>query len=172
MDPLWFGTAGEIVVRTAVVYLFLLVGLRLLGRGEVAQLRSVDLVLLLVLANSVQNAMVGADTSLIGGLVAAGTLLVLTRGIRIVESRFPRLRRSIEGEPILLARNGTVSSRGLALAEMSRSDLVVAARRAGFASLDRVRLAILESDGTVSVIGDTAPPSRGARPRSPKRARN
>lgn len=171
MDPSWFFAATEIVARTAVVYLFLLIGLRLLGRGEVAQLRSVDLVLLLVLANSVQNAMVGADTSLVGGLVAAGTLLLLTRGIRIVESRFPRLRRSIEGEPILLARNGVASSRGLSLAEMSRNDLVVAARRAGIASLDRVRLAILESDGTISVIGGPASPRRSTRPRSPKRAR-
>lgn len=171
MDSQLLGAAGEIIARTGVVYLFLLIGLRLLGRGEVAQLRSTDLVLLLVLANSVQNAMVGSDTTLFGGLVAAGTLLVLTRAIRIVEGRFPRLRRSIEGEPILLARNGVVSSRGLALAEMSRNDLLVAARRAGIASLDRVQLAILESDGTVSVISRGASTRRPGRPRSPKRAR-
>jgi uncharacterized membrane protein YcaP (DUF421 family) len=82
-----------IVLRTVAVYLFLLVGLRLLGRGEAAQLRTIDLVLLLVLANSLQNAMVGTDTSLLGGIVAAGTLLIVARLLHILEMRFPRLRQ-------------------------------------------------------------------------------
>ena len=162
----------EIVLRTAAVYLSLLVGLRLLGRGEVAQLRSVDLVLLLVLANSVQNAMVGADTSLVGGLVAAATLLTLTRLLREIEARFPALRRGIEGEPILLVRNGVVSRRGLALAGMSHQDLVVAARRSGVSDLASIKIAILEADGGVSVIGATQTAHRSVRPRAPKRARN
>ena len=164
----------EIVPRTAAVYLFLLVGLRLLGRGEAAQLRTIDLVLLLVLANSVQNAMVGSDTSLLGGVVAAATLLILARLLRIVELRFPRLRRGIEGEPILLARNGRVLRRGLAMASMSVSDLALAARRVGIGDLARIKLAILESDGEVSVIGDparAAAPRRSTRTRTAKRAR-
>ena len=106
-------TLLEIVLRTAAVYIFLLVGMRLIGRGEAAQLRTIDLVLLLVLANSLQNAMVGADTSLAGGLVAAATLLIFARLLHIVEMRFPRLRQGIEGEPILLARNGRILRRGL-----------------------------------------------------------
>ena len=69
----------DIVIRTSAVYLFLLLGIRLIGRGEAAQLRTVDLVLLLVLANSVQNAMVGSDVSLVGGFASAATLLILTR---------------------------------------------------------------------------------------------
>ena len=165
----------EIVLRTAAVYLFLLIGLRLLGRGEAAQLRTIDLVLLLVLANSLQNAMVGADTSLLGGVVAAGTLLILARLLHVVEMRFPRLRQGIEGEPILLARNGHVLRRGLALANMTTSDLALAARRVGIGELAQIKVAILEADGEVSVIGGrpaTAVTRRTSRTRTAKRARN
>lgn len=165
----------DIVLRTGAVYLFLLVGLRLLGRGEAAQLRTIDLVLLLVLANSLQNAMVGTDTSLLGGIVAAATLLILARLLHIVEMRFPRLRRGIEGEPILLARNGRTVRRGLALANMTTDDLELAARRVGIGDIGQIRLAILEADGEVSVIGGQTrkgPTRRTSRTRTAKRARN
>jgi uncharacterized membrane protein YcaP (DUF421 family) len=164
-----------IVLRTVAVYLFLLVGLRLLGRGEAAQLRTIDLVLLLVLANSLQNAMVGADTSLLGGIVAAATLLIVARLLHIAEMRFPRLRQGIEGEPILLARNGHLLRRGLAAANMTASDLALAARRVGIGELGQIKLAILEADGEVSVIGGQtpkAPTRRTSRTRTAKRARN
>ena len=147
--------AFDIVIRTAVVYLFLLFGLRLVGRGEVAQLRSVDLVLILIIANAVQNAMVGPDTSLAGGLIAASTILILARGLRFLEGRLPWLRKGVEGEPILLARHGRISQHGLARAGMSAADLEVAARRAGVATVAQIELAILETDGNVSVIGSS-----------------
>ena len=165
----------DIVLRTVAVYLFLLVGLRLLGRGEAAQLRTIDLVLLLVLANSLQNAMVGTDTSLLGGIVAAATLLILARLLHIAEMRFPQLRRGIEGEPILLARNGRTVRRGLALANMTIDDLTLAARRVGIGDIGQIKLAILEADGEVSVIGGQArksPTRRTSRTRTAKRARN
>ena len=165
----------DIVLRTAAVYLFLLVGLRLLGRGEAAQLRTIDLVLLLVLANSLQNAMVGTDTSLLGGIVAAATLLILARLLHIAEMRFPQLRRGIEGEPILLARNGRTVRRGLALANMTIDDLTLAARRVGIGDIGQIKLAILEADGEVSVIGGQtrkSPTRRTSRTRTAKRARN
>ena len=167
--------AAEIALRTAAVYLFLLLGLRLLGRGEAAQLRTIDLVLLLVLANAVQNAMVGPDTSLGGGLVAAGTLLVVARLLHLVESRFPGLRRRIEGEPVLLARRGKLVARAVARAGLSAEDLAVAARRVGVPDLRHIELAILEADGEVSVIGRTAGPvrsRRATRTRAPRRARS
>ncbi len=165
----------DIVLRTVAVYLFLLVGLRLLGRGEAAQLRTIDLVLLLVLANSLQNAMVGTDTSLLGGIVAAATLLILARLLHIAEMRFPQLRRGIEGEPILLARNGRTVRRGLALANMTIDDLTLAARRVGIGDIGQIKLAILEADGEVSVIGGQtrkSPTRRTSRTRTAKRARN
>ena len=145
--------ALDIIFRTVVVYLFLLFGLRLIGRGEAAQLRSVDLVLILIIANAVQNAMVGPDTSLAGGLIAATTILILARGLRLLEARFPTLRKGVEGEPVLLVRHGHVSQHGLTRAGMSHADLEVAMRRAGIASTEKIALAILETDGSVSVIG-------------------
>jgi uncharacterized membrane protein YcaP (DUF421 family) len=145
--------ALEIIVRTAVVYLFLLLGLRLVGRGEAAQLRSVDLVLILIIANSVQNAMVGPDTSLAGGLIAASTILVMARVLRLLEGRFPALRRGVEGEPLLLVRHGRVSHQGLRRAGLTTADLEVAMRKAGVSSVDKISLAILETDGDISIIG-------------------
>ena len=135
----------DIVMRTSAVYLFLLLGIRLIGRGEAAQLRTVDLVLLLVLANSVQNAMVGSDVSLVGGFAAAATLLILARLLHLAEARFPWLRRSVEGEPLLLVRHGTVSRSAMARAGMSTDDLALAARRFGIASIQQIELAILEA---------------------------
>ena len=145
--------ALEIIARTAVVYLFLLLGLRIVGRGETAQLRSVDLVLILIIANSVQNAMVGPDTSLAGGLIAASTILVLARGLRLLEERFPGLRRGVEGEPLLLVRHGKVSHLGLRRAGLTVSDLEVAMRKAGISSIGKISHAILETDGEISIIG-------------------
>jgi uncharacterized membrane protein YcaP (DUF421 family) len=89
--------------------------------------------------------------------------------------RFPRLRRGIEGEPILLARNGRALRRGLALANMTTGDLALAARRVGIGEITQIKLAILEADGEVSVIGGQtpkAPTRRTSRTRTAKRARN
>jgi uncharacterized membrane protein YcaP (DUF421 family) len=164
----------DIVIRTSAVYLFLLLGIRLIGRGEAAQLRTVDLVLLLVLANSVQNAMVGSDVSLVGGFAAAATLLILTRLLHLAEARFSWLRRSVEGEPLLLVRHGRISRSAMARAGMSTDDLALAARRFGIASIQQIELAILEVDGEVSVIGSNSRAPRRKRAvqvRALKRAR-
>ena len=97
--------------------------------------------------------MVGPDTSLAGGLIAATTILILARGLRLLEGRFPTLRKGVEGEPVLLVRHGRLSQNGLSRAGMSHADLEVAMRRAGIASIEKIALAILETDGSVSVIG-------------------
>src|SRR6266700_1338098 len=92
----------QIVLRTAVIYLLVLIGVRLSGKREVGQMTPFDLTLLLLLSNSVQNAMTGPDTSLLGGAVAAGTLLVLNYGVADLAGGHRRLRKLIEGEPTLL----------------------------------------------------------------------
>jgi uncharacterized membrane protein YcaP (DUF421 family) len=101
--PVW-----NIVLRTAAVYLVVLLGLRLTGKREIGQMTVFDLVLLLLIANAVQNAMVGSDTSLLGGLIAAGALLVLNAGVSRLRLRSKRLRRLIEGSPTLLVLHGKV----------------------------------------------------------------
>ena len=99
--------AWNIAQRTAVVYFVVLVGMRLAGKREMGQMTIFDLVLLLLIANAVQNAMVGLDTSLAGGLLAALVLLVNALVARL-RLRWPRLRLAIEGSPILLVLHGAV----------------------------------------------------------------
>ena len=96
----------QIVLRTGVIYLLVLIGVRLSGKREVGQMTPFDLTLLLLLSNSVQNAMTGPDTSLMGGAVAASTLLVLNYSIAQVSGTNRRFRRVIEGQPSLLVHDG------------------------------------------------------------------
>jgi uncharacterized membrane protein YcaP (DUF421 family) len=96
----------EIIGRTLVVYAVVLVGLRLGGGRELGQLTPFDLVVILLVANAVQNAMVGPDTSLQGGLVAAATLLVVNAGVARLRFRSPRIRHLVEGVPVVLVQHG------------------------------------------------------------------
>jgi uncharacterized membrane protein YcaP (DUF421 family) len=101
-------SALEIVVRTIAVYLAILVGLRLSGKREIGQMTVFDLVVLLLIANAVQNAMVGPDNSLVGGILAAVVLLVINALVARLRLRWPRLRRWVEGTPTLLVLHGEV----------------------------------------------------------------
>jgi uncharacterized membrane protein YcaP (DUF421 family) len=146
------------LLRTAVVYLGLLVGLRLFGRRELGQMTPFDLVVILLIANTLQNAMVGPDTSVTGGLLAAFTLLTINWLLSIAEVRVPWLRHAAEGEPILLVSEGQLLTRRLRRERISVEALGQAAREHGVPDLSAVDAAILEIDGTVSIIpkrGDT-----------------
>jgi uncharacterized membrane protein YcaP (DUF421 family) len=142
----------EVAIRTAIVYLFLVVGLRLAGRREVGQMSILDLVVILIIANGVQNAMIGQNTTLVGGLVSAGTLIILDRTLDAVLRRNRRVARVLEGEPILLVSGGRVLERALSTASLERSELDAAVRAHGVASVSDVSLAVLETDGSISVI--------------------
>src|SRR5881392_989537 len=111
MNAAWFPGSQvllQIVLRTAVIYLLVLIGVRLSGKREVGQMTPFDLTLLLLLSNSVQNAMTGPDTSLLGGVIAACTLLVLNYGVAGISGSNRRLRRFIEGQPTLLVHDGKI----------------------------------------------------------------
>jgi uncharacterized membrane protein YcaP (DUF421 family) len=148
----------DIVARTAVIYLTLLVGLRLTGKRQVGQLTPFDLLLLLLLANSVQNAMVGPDTSVAGGLIAAATLF----GANAVVARITRGSRAatrlVEGTPTILIRHGRVVDANLASEGVTREDLLRALREHGVDDAALVRSAVLEVDGTVSVLREDEMP--------------
>src|SRR6201993_398950 len=101
-------TALEIVLRTSVVYVLILIGLRLTGKREVGQMTPFDLTLLLLLSNSVQNAMTGPDTSLLGGIAAASVLLVMNYVLGKISGRSRHVRKLIEGCPTLLIHNSSV----------------------------------------------------------------
>src|SRR3954468_16809000 len=145
-------TLVEIAVRSAVVYLIVIIGIRLSGKREVGQMTPFDLTLLLLLSNSVQNAMTGPDTSLMGGAVAAGTLLVLNYGVAVVSGSNRRLRRLIEGEPSLLVHDGKIIDSHMARERVSRDELHRALREHGIKSCDQVALAVLEVDGSISCL--------------------
>jgi uncharacterized membrane protein YcaP (DUF421 family) len=157
---------GDIIVRTMVVYLFLLVGLRLSGKREMGQMTIFDLVVILVLSNAVQNAMVGDNTSLSGGLVAATTLLVINYAVSIGRQRSKKLARFIGGAPTLLVYKGGFIRGHLAREHMSEDEVLMAMREHGIDHLSEVRSAILETDGSISVVPEassSAKPKRHVR---------
>jgi uncharacterized membrane protein YcaP (DUF421 family) len=142
----------QIVLRTGVIYLLVLIGLRLSGKREVGQMTPFDLTLLLLLSNSVQNAMTGPDTSLLGGAVAASTLLILNYLVANVSGGNRRLRRLIEGQPSLLVHDGKPVEEHMAREHVSMDELHRALREHGINSCDQVALAVLEVDGSISCL--------------------
>ena len=142
----------NVAVRTGIVYLTLLVGIRLTGKRQVGQLTPFDLLLLLLLANSVQNAMVGPDTSVLGGLAAAATLFILNAMVAAVVRRSSGAAHLVEGTPTLLIRSGEVLDANCSREGISREDLLRALREHGVDDVGAVRSAILEVDGSVSVL--------------------
>jgi uncharacterized membrane protein YcaP (DUF421 family) len=143
---------GLVVLRTVVVYAFVLVGLRLTGKREAGQMTPFDLALLLLLANAVQNAMVGPDTSLVGGLTAAGVLLLLNATLGRAAARSRRLSGLLRGHARLLVNHGMVQEANLKAEGIDHEDLMQALREHGVAAVEDVRLAVLEVDGAISVL--------------------
>jgi uncharacterized membrane protein YcaP (DUF421 family) len=142
----------EFVVRAIGVYAFLLVVLRLTGKRQVGQLTPFDLVLLLILSNAVQNSMNGGDNSLVGGMISAVTLVGLNAVISRLTSRNRRLERMVDGQPRVLISNGHVFPLVLKAEDISHDELMAALRGAGCEKIDEVRLAVLETTGSISVI--------------------
>ncbi len=150
--PPWLSTTVDIAVRSSVVYLVVLVGLRLSGKREIGQMTVFDLVVLLLLANAVQNAMVGPDTSLYGGVVAAAVLLGLNTLVARLRMRSPRLRRLVEGSPTLLVLHGEPLADHLRREGIDEETLQAALREHGIESLVDVDMVVLEIDGSISVV--------------------
>jgi len=156
--PLW-----EIALRTTIVYLVILVGLRLFGKRQLGQVSVGDLVMILLIANAVQNAMVGVDVSLIGGLTAALVLLVLNFLVVRGLGSTPLGERVLEGSPTLLVKDGRMMDAGLRREGLAREEVEVAIREHGIADESGVRAAYLEPDGTISVIPIDVEALRGHR---------
>ncbi len=143
---------GLIVLRTVVVYFFILAGFRLAGKREVGQLSLFDFALILLIANAVQNAMVGPDSSLLGGLVAAAVLLVINFTLGRVVTRSRRIERIVRGRARLLVHRGQIDYENLQAEGLTHEDLLQALRENGCATVEECRLAVLETDGTISVM--------------------
>jgi uncharacterized membrane protein YcaP (DUF421 family) len=143
-----------IVISSSAVYIFIVFAVRLFGKREFAQLSIVDLVFVLLLSNAVQNAMVGPDTSLTGGLVAASTLFALNFILKALTYRFPIFQNLITGQPITLIYKGQVNEENLRKAHISINELIESVHEHGSPSITSVDLAVLEADGNISVISD------------------
>ena len=144
--------AWHIFIRTAVVYLAVFVGLRVMGKRELGQMTVFDLVVILLIANAVQNAMVGPDTSLIGGVLAAFTLLLLNYAVSLLRLSSPFWGRLVEGTPTVLVQDGEFVAPHLRKEGAERAELEMAIREHGVESVKDVRLAVLETDGSISIV--------------------
>jgi uncharacterized membrane protein YcaP (DUF421 family) len=142
----------EVVLRTAVVYFVVLLGVRLSGKREVGQMTPFDLTLLLLISNSVQNAMTGPDNSLMGGVAAALTLLLLNYVVADLSGANRRFRKLIQGQPSLLIHDGQIIAAHMAKEHVSMDELERALREHGISSYKDVALGVLEVDGSISCL--------------------
>jgi uncharacterized membrane protein YcaP (DUF421 family) len=158
----WDSSLAEIVLRCVLIYIAVIAGMRLTGRRQLGQMTPFDLVLILLIANAVQNAMVGPNNSILGGLVAAATLLTLNQAVGMVLSRAPLLRLAIEGEPVLIVHDGKLLEDQVRREGLTDALVMQAMREHGFDELAHVHSAVLEIDGTISftVAGTPTVPTR------------
>jgi len=163
MLPDNLATLPMIVLRTSAVYGVILVGLRLAGKREIGQMAPFDLVVLLLIANAVQNAMVGPDTSLVGGLMAALVLLGIDVLISRLTVRSRRVRKLVEGSPTLLVLHGEKLPANMQQEGVDDSALMTALREHGVSELSAVDMAVLEIDGSISVVPVGKPALRGTK---------
>jgi len=142
----------EFILRGIIVYFFLIVLLRLTGKRQIGQMAPFDLVLLLVLSNALQNAMNGGDNSVIGGMISAISLVATNWVVGLVTYKSKRTEALVEGRPEVLIHNGKLFEKALQHPKITHHELMTALREAGCATVEEVRGALLETDGTISVI--------------------
>ena len=144
----------KIALSSAAVYLFIIVAIRLFGKKELAQLSIIDLVFILLISNAVQNAMVGSDSSLSGGLVAASTLFLINYLFKYLMYRFPKLENVVQGVELMLIYKGQLNQSNMNKARITIEELQEAVREHGVSEIREVDLAVLEIDGNISIISN------------------
>ncbi len=147
----------EKILRPWIVYAFLVIALRLAGKRALAQINTFDLVVLLMLSNTVQNAIIGDDNSLTGGLIGAASLLVMNSFVVRLVFQYTKLDELLEGTPTPLIEHGKLQEQHMEREGVSESELTVAAHRQGFRNLDDIDKAELETSGSIAFIGKEQP---------------
>ncbi|CAH0179967.1 YetF domain-containing protein [Chryseobacterium sp. Bi04] len=149
MDPIL-----NVVVRSLCVYLFMVIAIRLFGKNQLSQLNAGDIVLLLLISNAVQNAMVGPDTSLQGGLIAALVLFVANFLLKRLMFSNRSFETFMEDDPVVLIKDGIVDHIALNRVKITESELEEAIREHGIDQIKKVKLSVLEVDGNISVVSE------------------
>jgi Predicted membrane protein len=144
----------SIIISTITVYVFIVAAIRLFGKTELSQLSVVDLVFILLISNSVQNAMVGPNSTLAGGLVAAAALFIVNFVFKQLLYRFPKLGRLVQGETLMLIYKGRLIRKNVERAKLTMDEIMEAVREHGVSTVGEVDLAVLEMDGNISVLSD------------------
>jgi uncharacterized membrane protein YcaP (DUF421 family) len=142
----------DIVLRAAVAFIFIFFLTRIVGRRELSSLEPFDLIMLIVLGDLVQQGVTQSDYSVTGLVLAAGTIALMQVGVSYLNFRFRRLQPLLEGEPMVLVEDGRVLEHNLARERMTRNELLEQARQNQIESVDKIRLAVLETSGQISFI--------------------
>ena len=155
----------ELIVRSAVIYFALIVALRLFGKRQIGQFTIFDLVLILLVANAVQPAMTGPDNSLVGGLIIIGSLVAVDGVVGLARARVPIVNQLLEPRPTVLAEDGKWQTKAMEEQDVTLEDGEMALREHGIGDIGDVELAVLEADGSISVV----PKDHSASGRRPRR---
>jgi uncharacterized membrane protein YcaP (DUF421 family) len=142
----------DIIIRSASVYLFMLIALRIFGKKELSQLNTADVILILLISNSVQNAMVGSNISLLGGLAAASVLFAINFALKKLMYKSRWFSDFMQEKPEILIHNGKIDFKALSKLNITSDELQEAMREHGVEHFTEVKLAMLEIDGNISII--------------------
>jgi len=156
----------ELIVRSIVIYLVFFIGLRLFGKRELGQFTTFDLVLVLLVANALQPAITGPDNSLTGGVIIIVVLLLINRGVALLRSHWPWFDHLIEPPPTVVVRDGKYIKKAMQKEGLSDSDVEMAVREHGVSKIEDVKLAVLEEDGSISVVTKDSPDTMRRRRRT------
>ena len=147
----------DIIIRSAAVYFFMMIALRLTGKKQLSQLNTTDVILILLISNAVQNAMVGNNTSLLGGVIAASVLFIINFILRKLIYKYQKLGEFLQEKPEILIHDGKLDFKILSKLDITSNELKEAMREHGVENFDQVKLAMLEVDGNISIIsGETS----------------
>jgi uncharacterized membrane protein YcaP (DUF421 family) len=147
----------DIIIRSAAVYFFMMIALRLTGKKQLSQLNTTDVILILLISNAVQNAMVGNNTSLLGGVIAASVLFIINFILKKLMNKYRKLGEFLQEKPEILIHDGKLDFKILSKLDITSNELKEAMREHGVENFDQVKLAMLEVDGNISIIsGETS----------------
>lgn len=145
-------TYTDIIFRTAVVFIFILSAIRLFGKKQMSQLEITDLVLIFLFSNAVQNAMVGSDTTLVGGLVSAGTLFLMNFILKRIKISSPAISKLLDGNEVMLIYKGNLITENLKKEGITVDEIEAVIREHGVDKIEHVELSVLEKNGSISVV--------------------